>query len=461
MPKLNIHNPVTIPIVATLIVLVLLYTTACSYYKAVSEDSSQLAKDELYADLSAYQTYIHDTTDVFLLTDCELDSTRLTGKIHFVDSLTAPFYASDNASTRVKGDNRSILEEIHFYTEPAVSLVQSAESSELISLSTSEIHEVKLIKLNVTKSIFIGLAVLLGIAVIAFGIFLIVLALTSCPYVYVFDGNEFVFQGEIYSGANARNLERSDVLHLPAIKESDDKYTVRISNELKEKQFINHMRLAVVEHSPNALVVPDQSGNYHIIRSYSEPIECYTHLGSDISRAVATVDTSYFLFDEPDSNGTTVNITFSNSTAAGSGVLLLDVKNSVWGDHIVGEFQSLFGRRYKYWNKSREKLTYEERMANLDSSSLLLSIYLEQDGSWKFVENLQFVGPMAERTVAVPLDFSPETSDIKIKLYCGYRFWELNQVSMSFDTDRLPPEDIHYPDMVEVPDDIRDTADVN
>jgi hypothetical protein len=95
-------------------------------------------------------------------------------------------------------------------------------------------------------------------------------------------------------------------------------------------------------------------------------------------------------------------------------------------------------------------------MANLDSSSLLLSIYLEQDGRWEFVDNLQFVGPMAERTVAVPLNFSPGTSDINIKLNCGYRFWELNKVSMSFDTDRLPPEDIHYPEMVEVPDDIRD-----
>ncbi len=63
---------------------------------------------------------------------------------------------------------------------------------------------------------------------------------------------------------------------------------------------------------------------------------------------------------------------------------------------------------------------------------------------------------MAERTVAVPLNFTSDDAEIKLKLFCGYRFWELNQVRMSFDTDRLDPEDIHYPDMVGVSDDIID-----
>jgi hypothetical protein len=59
---------------------------------------------------------------------------------------------------------------------------------------------------------------------------------------------------------------------------------------------------------------------------------------------------------------------------------------------------------------------------------------------------------MAQRTIAVPLALSSPQSEIKVKLHSGYRFWDLNQVRIAYNTETPALEYMLYPQMVDVPD---------
>lgn len=90
---------------------------------------------------------------------------------------------------------------------------------------------------------------------VAFIIFL--LTKSSCPFVYTLDGADYNFRGEIYGGAIAPNLERDDYMPLPGFAAVDSVFKLKITNELKERQYTDVAELLMVEHSENITVLMD------------------------------------------------------------------------------------------------------------------------------------------------------------------------------------------------------------
>ena len=95
---------------------------------------------------------------------------------------------------------------------------------------------------------------------------------SSCPYVYSFDGEDYTLEGEIYSGAILPVLERDDYLRLSAIRPSDDRYRVRMTNELYEIQRTNLVELIVCDHPPHTEVLFDKHGIAHTISAPTAPV---------------------------------------------------------------------------------------------------------------------------------------------------------------------------------------------
>jgi hypothetical protein len=67
----------------------------------------------------------------------------------------------------------------------------------------------------------------------------------SCPFVYSWDGKQFIFDSEPYGGAITRGLERDDYSELEHLTPDKNLYRLMISNEMDETQYTNLMELIV------------------------------------------------------------------------------------------------------------------------------------------------------------------------------------------------------------------------
>lgn len=69
-----------------------------------------------------------------------------------------------------------------------------------------------------------------------------------------------------------------------------------------------------------------------------------------------------------------------------------------------------------------------------------MSVYLETDIGWEYIDYFNLIGPLATRDVVMPVDlFHVKGDKINIKLTCGYMFWEIDYAAMDF-SDNIPVE---------------------
>ena len=62
-----------------------------------------------------------------------------------------------------------------------------------------------------------------------------------------------------------------------------------------------------------------------------------------------------------------------------------------------------------------------------------LSVYLETEDGWEFVDYYNVVGPLAAKEDVLEIDLTKMKGDkVNIKLEFGFLFWEIDYVAMDF-----------------------------
>ncbi len=81
------------------------------------------------------------------------------------------------------------------------------------------------------------------------------------------------------------------------------------------------------------------------------------------------------------------------------------------------------------------------------SQGIPLSVYIETENGWQFVDYFNSVGPLASRDLVMPVDVSKVKGDkVKLRLQCGFMFWEVDYAAMDFSDNiavqvsRIAPE---------------------
>ncbi|MBM3324139.1 MAG: hypothetical protein FJY66_00565, partial [Calditrichaeota bacterium] len=87
----------------------------------------------------------------------------------------------------------------------------------------------------------------------------------SCPYVYSFDGEQYVLDSETFSGAMFEAAQRTDVDNLDYLKEANGICRLRLANEQPERDHLDALSLLAVDHPRGTRVAPDFEGNVHLI----------------------------------------------------------------------------------------------------------------------------------------------------------------------------------------------------
>ncbi|HXG82798.1 MAG TPA: FG-GAP-like repeat-containing protein [Pyrinomonadaceae bacterium] len=92
---------------------------------------------------------------------------------------------------------------------------------------------------------------------------------SSCPYLYVWNGEKFEFITDFLGGGEMGNWKEAGAYHYPdsdefvritsdQLKPKNGRYEIRVTNELEEVLFLDHLKLVAVEHDANAEVYPNE-----------------------------------------------------------------------------------------------------------------------------------------------------------------------------------------------------------
>ncbi|HYN41690.1 MAG TPA: hypothetical protein VE129_07940, partial [Thermoanaerobaculia bacterium] len=304
-------------------------------------------------------------------------------------------------------------------------------------------------KLNTWKTV--GLTVGIIAAVVAVGGAIVAATKQSCPFVYSWDGSQYVFDAEPYGGAVTRGLERSDDTVLDFVKPAGGEYRLMMTNEVLETQRTNHVALRAVDAAPGVRVVPDDLGALHGLRAPQPPLSARTADGRDVLPWLRAAD-PLVLETEPALGpaGETrdeIVLTFPKPPGAVHARLVVSAGSSLFGSNMIRESLKLRGRELGDWYQAMDSDpgAVQAMWQLIEREELwALRIDLLEPQGWATRGILRGTGPLVVKDRVVVLDTSgvPGTTlTLRVRPPRGY--WALN----SFAVDYGPEEPLAVTDV--------------
>jgi hypothetical protein len=281
--------------------------------------------------------------------------------------------------------------------------------------------------------------------VVATLLFFLIMALSgnSCPFIYTFNGEEYVFAGEVYSGAVYPALERDDYLHLPELVDDEGTYRLKIANQLEEEQHTNLLELMVFDHQADNEILVDKYGNPHMLEKPSNPLSAKNLEGTDVLPLLADQDDLIYVGNDPSKDPPRLDgviLTFTKPVNTPSAEVVIEAKNSYWLDFVYQNFRELLGFSYDKWVEKQQERDVDEMVDWSLSQNIPLSLYLWKNDEWIFQDYYHTVGPMAFKMDILQLDLSGVDGDqVTIKLESGSYFWEIGYVGLDPVTQKEIP----------------------
>lgn len=323
--------------------------------------------------------------------------------------------------------------EMHLYLNE--SFVITPDSTGLMTVPFDKITHVEIQDMDLAKTVLYSMGGMVGCV----GIFFVGLLLTSCPFVYDYDGENYQFAGEIYSGSVYPPLERDDYLVMPHLQETAGVYKLKITNEVREIQHTNLMELIAIDHPDNSRVLFDKYGNMRTIQNANPPVSAFSNEKYDILNLIAKGDEELFISESPLGGAALLDsivLTFNKPLEATNAKLLMKGRNSLWLDHVYGALAQQIGNRYEAWQSKQADRSRDDLINTSLEQGLPISVYIGDGSGWIFADYFNIAGPMALKEDVLNLDLSSIEGDlVKIKLTYGHLFWEIDQLAMDFSPD--------------------------
>lgn len=427
MKKLCSPNPRKV-ISFFLVFLMLFYALGCRYFKIDQVAPENIASIENIGDY--YRTvYVHWQYEDYNLSQIAIDTVQVSGLLSLTDSYIYDYRESTNNS--YKPINSSILDDVHIYLNPDVSKPEIGP----FTTTYDQIQKIEVIEKDKDRTTLSYVFGTLGISAGFLAVVTIIVALTksSCPYVYVYSGDGFIFEGETFGGAIGKNLIRDDYLPLPDLKMKDGKYTIQIRNELKERQYTDLARLMVINHDKENKVLLDANGKAHLISNPELPVSAKSFSGLNLSTTLHSEDNNVYLFNDEDYTRNGVILRFNKPENVENANIIINGKNTLWFDYLFGEFLQKFGSRFDSYMQEQSEVASEERVQKMVDSEFPLFVSVKNGNDWQQVDYFYTIGPLASRDMVMPVTIPEVNSDyLEIKIETGFMFWELDYAAVDY-----------------------------
>jgi hypothetical protein len=268
-----------------------------------------------------------------------------------------------------------------------------------------------------------------------------------CPFIYSFDGENYIFDAEPYGGAICRGLMRSEWCTLEHVKEINDQYNIVIANELDETQYTDELKVIVVDHPPGTKVAPDASGKIHSISNPITAMRMVDHAGNNLMPIFSRKDGQFWQTSMAGKNPNSKEdlkdeliFEFPKPKDAKKAKLLVNGCTSLWGSQIAKEFLELYGNTLPEWyNEVDNYGPAFQRLMNwyYDEELYLLQIRVDTEKGWKSKGVIFGGGPFISEDKVYTIDISDISSDtLKIKLTPAATFWMIDHICVDY-TDNI------------------------
>lgn len=431
----------TTALLAILVVALLAFSCQRFYLPVASPSATAPERERAITENKSLRKYFilrHGSGD-YVINEIEVDpqSQQLKGRLSPLPH-EHTLYTSQRKGYRYnlgKGEG-VVLNEVHLYMPGTERL----DTTQVVGLPLDGIQKIEVLqhdKGRTTVSYILG-GIGYTIGVMAVAAVIVALTKSSCPFVSVYDGQQYVVQGELFGGAIYPSLERDDYLPL-RVHPLEGAFKVRISNELQEKQYTDFADLVVISHDKNVRALTDRQGKIYTVGTLQAPVQALLNDRLDMTPALQATDKWLCLFNDTAAtdNVNELVLQFERPAGARQAKLVLQVKNSYWFDYLYGEFTSAFGSYYNHWIKKQKKVPASELDQWSRDQHIPLQVLLKTTGGWKEVEQLKTIGPLTNRELLVPLDLEDvEGNEVVVKLSTGFMFWELDGAGIDYSANQ-------------------------
>jgi len=352
--------------------------------------------------------------------------------------------SSDKVTIILKDGTEIELKQPKVENEKIVGVTKKDEKKEI---EISSIQAVKIEKVESSLAyLYAGIAVVAGILIIGVATAPEPPPSESCPFIYSFDGANYVFDAEPYGAAICQSLKRAEWCGLEHVKEINGQYKILIANELEETQYTDEAKLLVVDHPEGTKVAPDASGKIHTILNPMAPIRATDSEGNDIRSIITTQDGQAWHTlvgkknpDKKEDLRDELIIEFPRPKGVKKVKLYVNACTSLWGSQIAKQFLELHGNKIGDWYNEVNNFgpAYQQIMNWFFNEELyLLRVRVKTDKGWKSKGTIFGGGPFISEDKVYILDISDVSEDtLKIKLTPPATFWMIDSLSVDYTKD--------------------------
>lgn len=294
---------------------------------------------------------------------------------------------------------------------------------------------------SILASFFVTVGVVAGMLLVA----AVIVALTkdSCPFIYSWDGEKYVFDAEPYGGAITRGLERDDYGELEHLRADGEKYRLRVTNEVRETQFTNLMELWVVDHTPGTRVIPDEWGNLYAISDLQTLSSATDATGRDLKPWLGKKDLRIWEPEaKPGSAGELreqIVMSFPRPEGATQARLVANVATGLWGSNMISEMLELRGDQIDDWYDHMDTTPAAVDSLytwNIREGTYILRLEVETADGWEVRGLLPGGGPFIAEDRVVPLNITGTAGDqLRLRIQPPKGYWSLNWFAIDYGAD--------------------------
>ncbi len=298
---------------------------------------------------------------------------------------------------------------------------------------------------EVSQARTIGLVAAVAVGTLAVVAAVVAATKQSCPFVYSWDGTQYVFDAEPYGGAISRGLEKDDYSELERLREHDGVYRLKLTNEVDETQFTNLMELWVVDHTAGTRVAPDDHGGLRTIEHPIAPLSARDEGGRDLLRWLRATDR--LIWEPPavpDARGNLrheIVMAFPKPPGATQAKLVANAATGLWGSYMIKKMIELRGRDAGGWFKliDSSPVAVESMFAwDLREELFALKLQVEEPTGWEFRGVLPGAGPFISKDRVVVLDVSRvRGNELRVRIRPPAGFWALNSFAVDYSPEQI------------------------
>ncbi len=313
-----------------------------------------------------------------------------------------------------------------------------------VYIPISEVDQVWVRKIDGVKTFF---AIIGGGVIGFFGVMvIIIMTKRSCPFVYSFNGEKYIFDAEPYGGAICPGLKRTEWCGLQYLEEVKGEYRILLTNEVDETQYTDEVKLLVVDHPGSVRVVPGPLGGIHTVSKPIVPVRAYDQNGNDLTSFVCENDWVSWNSRNDEKNPEQKKdlrdeliFEFPKPGNATKAKLIFNGCNTLWGSHALKLYLELYGKQVSQWYdeiKNFGPAYFKMVNTHVRDELYSLQIRVAVEKGWKSKGIIFGGGPLVSEDKVYILDLEDVPGDtLKIKLTPPSAFWKINYLAVDYTRD--------------------------